>query len=47
MKYVWKLVQLILKIAVLIAGIIVAMECIDAYSEKNHHKYLITEDLAD
>lgn len=47
MKFICKIISLIVKAALLAAALVMAMEALDAYSEHDHNKYLITEDLSE
>ena len=47
MRFIGKIISLIVKAALLAAALVVAMEALDAYSERSHSKYLITEDLSE
>ena len=47
MKFIGKLVTFIVKLALLAAALVMAMEALDAYTERSHSKYLITEDLGE
>lgn len=47
MRFVWKLVGLIVKAAVLIAGVVVAMEAVDRVRDREQSRYLVDEDFED
>lgn len=47
MKLIWKLTGLIVKLAVLAAGVVVAFEAADRIREKERDKYLVDEDFND
>ena len=46
MKYIWKLVGLIVKAAVLAAGVVVAFEA-DRVRERERTRYLVNEEFND
>ena len=47
MKYIWKLVGLIVKAAVLAAGVVVAFEAADRVRERERTRYLVNEESND
>lgn len=47
MKVIWKLVGWIVKVAVLAAGVVVAVEAVDFLQERERCHYLVNEDFDD
>ena len=47
MKMVWKLVGRVVKAAVVIAGIVVAVEAVDLLQERERCRYLVDQDFED
>ncbi len=47
MRFIGNLVSLVVKLALLAAAVVLALEAADAYSERSHRRYLITEDLGE
>lgn len=47
MKLVWKLVGWAVKAAILIAGVVAAMEIVDLLKERERCHYLVNEDFDD
>lgn len=47
MKLVWKLVGWAVKVAVIVAGVVAAMELIDLLKERERCHYLVDEDFND
>ena len=47
MRFIGKLVTFVVKLALLAAALVVAMEALDAYNERSRSRYLITEDLGE
>lgn len=47
MRFVWQLVGLIAKAAVVIAGVVIAMEAVDRVRDREQSRYLVDEDFDD
>ncbi len=47
MNFLNKLIALLVKVVVLAAGVVVAMEAVDRFREREQSRYLVDEDFED